>query len=722
MESSGCGDSPQRGRGSLSLPPVERRKGGLRSGRPGGGPSAAAPAATPAGPGAASAASALAFPSFSNPSEAARDCDVAVAVHLAAKRRFNAQNGSESRGGGIDAGCGSSPSNQQVNGGSIRLGSTISPSADSIQAPSLAREEALLHENLALRAQLAGLKGKAVGSGAGKASAPDAGRVFVDMPLRRVGASRSKSRGGGGPAGKGPAVGRGRSASRRTIGKEAAAGAHKSSWAAVVAASAPKRSMVLHYEPPTLVDGGVVVEAGDDFLHAPHPLWSECLVGYFIGRKLPFPMVDSIARRLWAKDGLLETISGEHGFFFFRFANEDARRRILDVGNWIFGGQPIFLRQWVPTTTLSRESHASLPLWVKFFNVPLALWCNDGLSKIASAVGKPLYADNMTEDLRRTTFARICVEVNAKLDLPERFSLKFNGELVPIVCDYQWKPPRCPRCCVFGHICRSGDGAEDATEPILSGDADGFVNQRRPKGPRGDRRDADAKRRGVAAAIDRRGAAGADAVERRKAADAAVVRRVGRDPSRAAGSRTGAGRSSSRAAFSADARRNGTGSSSRAAVGALVGVEPGADADPDVLLQPGAAAESEAVAAGCSVPGEGLENLVLEVQLLGDADPVSSVFGSVDGLSPIADERGPLGLREDSADRRSKAGELSLVPNLTVVCGVETSQPEPTPPTLGNQTKDGAEGSVVVARKTKRKKKGTDGLTEGKGAGGLAKE
>ena len=46
------------------------------------------------------------------------------------------------------------------------------------------------------------------------------------------------------------------------------------------------------------------------------------------------------------------------------------------------------------------------------FKCPLDYWAEEGLSYIASAVGKPLYADTMTISCMRLSFARICVEVD----------------------------------------------------------------------------------------------------------------------------------------------------------------------------------------------------------------------------------------------------------------------------------------------------------------------
>ncbi|KAI8536320.1 hypothetical protein RHMOL_Rhmol10G0248100 [Rhododendron molle] len=80
------------------------------------------------------------------------------------------------------------------------------------------------------------------------------------------------------------------------------------------------------------------------------------------------------------------------------------------------------------------------------------MWTGPGLSHIASSVGRPLYADRLTESGRRLNYAKICVEVDCSSQLPESFDLKYaNGDMEVIRIQYPWKPQICSVCQVFGH-------------------------------------------------------------------------------------------------------------------------------------------------------------------------------------------------------------------------------------------------------------------------------
>ena len=97
-------------------------------------------------------------------------------------------------------------------------------------------------------------------------------------------------------------------------------------------------------------------------------------------------------------------------------------------------------------------------MWIKLYNIPLEYWNEEGLSHIASAVGKPLYVDSFTASKQRITYARLCVELQADKEANESFDLSMKGiddnedeEVIEIAIEYQWKPRICIECKVFGH-------------------------------------------------------------------------------------------------------------------------------------------------------------------------------------------------------------------------------------------------------------------------------
>ena len=92
-------------------------------------------------------------------------------------------------------------------------------------------------------------------------------------------------------------------------------------------------------------------------------------------------------------------------------------------------------------------------------HIPMEYWTEEGLSYLASDVGIPLYANSATETHHKINYARVCAELDATKPLIDEFFIDVPDAHDPdIVCDeitikvsYQWKPPVCTHCHIFGH-------------------------------------------------------------------------------------------------------------------------------------------------------------------------------------------------------------------------------------------------------------------------------
>ena len=186
--------------------------------------------------------------------------------------------------------------------------------------------------------------------------------------------------------------------------------------------------------------------------------WHTTLVGYFLGKKLPYSLVSSSSARLWSGYGLVNTLVTDNGFYFFSFSSEEQRDAVLVGGPWYIAGRPFILQPWKPSLKLDKEGVHSIPIWVKFYNIPLELWNPKGISFISSFIGKPLRVDDMTASRRRITYARVCIEVSGDQDLIEKLAIETQNDngtknLIDINVEYQWLSLRCPKCSTIGHNC-----------------------------------------------------------------------------------------------------------------------------------------------------------------------------------------------------------------------------------------------------------------------------
>ncbi|KAL0420743.1 UNVERIFIED_CONTAM: hypothetical protein Slati_3097200 [Sesamum latifolium] len=92
---------------------------------------------------------------------------------------------------------------------------------------------------------------------------------------------------------------------------------------------------------------------------------------------------------------------------------------VIEAGPWLFQGQPIILQQWESGMALRRHKHTQVPVWIRLWRLPVEFWTNDGLSTVASGIGRPLYQDAITKACTRLDFARVCVMLDISSMLPK---------------------------------------------------------------------------------------------------------------------------------------------------------------------------------------------------------------------------------------------------------------------------------------------------------------
>ncbi|KAF7846853.1 hypothetical protein BT93_L3667 [Corymbia citriodora subsp. variegata] len=163
------------------------------------------------------------------------------------------------------------------------------------------------------------------------------------------------------------------------------------------------------------------------------------------GKRLPFRLVESALKHLWGQR-LLEVKANDQGFYFFHIADSEFRREVLEGGPLTVARVPLILQQWQPMLELKKGEHSSIPVWIRLKNIPYGLWSATGLSKIASAIGRPLYVDQRTEQLKMISFAWVCVELSASSPCHDTVKVLINDATRIIDVKYEWKPVSCPSC------------------------------------------------------------------------------------------------------------------------------------------------------------------------------------------------------------------------------------------------------------------------------------
>ncbi|KAL0284377.1 UNVERIFIED_CONTAM: hypothetical protein Sradi_7199500 [Sesamum radiatum] len=211
----------------------------------------------------------------------------------------------------------------------------------------------------------------------------------------------------------------------------------------------------LNYVPPEFQKGEILVRPPLSVVEDGVKRWATTAVGYFLGKKPFFHHLKDFVQATWPCVTSVKATS--NGFYFFQFKTVPAMEEVIEGGPWLFQGQPIVLQRWVPGMSLRKKPHTEIPVWIRLKHLPMEFWTNEGLSVIASGVGKPLYQDAVTRDCLRIDYARVCIMLNYNSTLPKHVIVMQPNEdgcsEVPCKIDieYEWIPQKCVLCRTLGH-------------------------------------------------------------------------------------------------------------------------------------------------------------------------------------------------------------------------------------------------------------------------------
>ncbi|GJW63854.1 hypothetical protein Tco_0115738 [Tanacetum coccineum] len=218
--------------------------------------------------------------------------------------------------------------------------------------------------------------------------------------------------------------------------------------------------------------------------------FANTLYGYFIGKRLAFPLVENYVKNTWAKFGL-KRIMLDGDFFLFQFESKEGMNKVIESGPWLIKLVPLILNIWTPNTVLKKEEVKHAPVWVKLYNVPVVAYSEVGLSLITTQIGKPIMLDSYTSSMCMTSwgkkeYARALIEVSAEEILLESMVIAIpfgdgtGHSLATIDIEYEWRPPRCDNCRIFDHTNESCPKNPKVAEASKENN-DGFTEVKKKK-------------------------------------------------------------------------------------------------------------------------------------------------------------------------------------------------------------------------------------------------
>ncbi|GKD32978.1 zinc finger, CCHC-type containing protein [Tanacetum coccineum] len=211
----------------------------------------------------------------------------------------------------------------------------------------------------------------------------------------------------------------------------------KSSYANITGKPSGKKVNVLTLFTPG--GNGIDVVILVDSIRAISERFANIAYGFFLGKKVAYHVVANYVKNTWGLDAMLEN------------------------GPWFIQNNPLILKKLHLNENLLKEDVSTVPVWVKLHGVPVTAFSEDGLSAIATKLGTHLMFDTYTYDMcmqswGRSSYARVMIKLRADVELKDNIIVampKITREghyTCNVRVEYEWKPPMCSSCKVFGLI------------------------------------------------------------------------------------------------------------------------------------------------------------------------------------------------------------------------------------------------------------------------------
>ncbi|KAI3982046.1 hypothetical protein MKX01_018952 [Papaver californicum] len=221
----------------------------------------------------------------------------------------------------------------------------------------------------------------------------------------------------------------------------------------------------LKYIEPHFEAGKHYIECSDEELKIGCNKWKNSLVGCFLSESGAFGFdkevdedallqaIGNISAASFMGNGYSVSFIG-NGHFLLQFSSDEDKIRVLESSGLMhIEGKPLVLRKWDWKLKFDKvEMLKSIPVWVKIYNLPLFLWNSSFLSKVVSALGIPICADQKTLKQQRLDYARVYIQVVSSKPLLDTLLISVQGIDYLLNLEYDWKPLRCTYCFTFGHI------------------------------------------------------------------------------------------------------------------------------------------------------------------------------------------------------------------------------------------------------------------------------
>ncbi|GKE32170.1 hypothetical protein Tco_1451492, partial [Tanacetum coccineum] len=138
-----------------------------------------------------------------------------------------------------------------------------------------------------------------------------------------------------------------------------------------ITSSKPSVKKVIVHTLFTPGGNGIDVVVSVDSIRAISKRFANIAYGFFLGKKVAYPIVANYVRNTWGKYGIVRSMfSSSTWLFSFKFSFMDGLDDMLENGPLFTQNNPFILKKWHPDENLLKEDVSTVLVWVKLHGVP----------------------------------------------------------------------------------------------------------------------------------------------------------------------------------------------------------------------------------------------------------------------------------------------------------------------------------------------------------------
>nr|GEU88575.1 hypothetical protein [Tanacetum cinerariifolium] len=123
----------------------------------------------------------------------------------------------------------------------------------------------------------------------------------------------------------------------------------KSSYANATGKLNGKKLNITTFFTPGGRGNGIDVVVPVESIRAISDQFANIICGFFLGKRVAYPVVANYVRNTWGKFGLVRSMfSASTGLFSFQFSSMDGLDALLENGPWFIHNNPLILKKWHP--------------------------------------------------------------------------------------------------------------------------------------------------------------------------------------------------------------------------------------------------------------------------------------------------------------------------------------------------------------------------------------